>query len=429
MRVALVNAVSLNGGDAAIMLAIRRHVLQAFGESTEFVVHDSQPETAARLYPEIEFAGVLGTSVLRYPKIKYWGRLVREMNTRRWLAAARALRRFPWLVPLLLGREERRALDAYARADLAISTGGTYLVERYSLWPRIFEFEMLRALGVPIIFYTQSLGPFTKQSTRRRLRSVMDAASLVLLRDNRSRDHLLDIGVPNDRLHVLADAVFTFAADAPAFERCEPLRRVAVSVRSWPYMQAGDGNQRYVKAIQALVERLVRSHGCDVTFVSTCQGVPEYWTDDSAMAAEIEAGLASDVRGHVSVDRSFRRPEELVAMLESFDLLVSTRMHGAILGLCAGVPVLPIAYEFKTEELFARLGLGEFVQRIDDINPESLVEACERFWNHRSAVSQRLAAAVPRERDLADAAVGLIAGRSADVTVAPSMQSVLVPEP
>lgn len=36
-------------------------------------------------------------------------------------------------------------------------------------------------------------------------------------------------------------------------------------------------------------------------------------------------------------------------------------MHMAILALTSGTPVFPITYEFKTQELFNRLGLGEWV--------------------------------------------------------------------
>ena len=37
--------------------------------------------------------------------------------------------------------------------------------------------------------------------------------------------------------------------------------------------------------IEDLVDGLVRDRGAEVTFISTCQGAPEYWADDSSVAA------------------------------------------------------------------------------------------------------------------------------------------------
>jgi colanic acid/amylovoran biosynthesis protein len=45
-------------------------------------------------------------------------------------------------------------------------------------------------------------------------------------------------------------------------------------------------------------------------------------------------------------------------------------MHMAILSMCAGTPVLPSAYEFKTKELFDKLNLDKWVLDIDAIEPE-----------------------------------------------------------
>ena len=50
-------------------------------------------------------------------------------------------------------------------------------------------------------------------------------------------------------------------------------------------------------------------------------------------------------------------------LAKGFDFVVATRMHMMILSLCVGTPVLPIAYEFKTKELAARLGIADVTAR------------------------------------------------------------------
>ncbi len=90
-------------------------------------------------------------------------------------------------------------------------------------------------------------------------------------------------------------------------------------------------------------------------FISTCQGIKEYKFEDSKVAKDIFELLSTEAKQKSVVDDKFHIPDELRTIIEKLDLVISTRLHFAIQSLCVGVPVLPIAYEFKTKELFSRL--------------------------------------------------------------------------
>ena len=167
--------------------------------------------------------------------------------------------------------------------------------------------------------------------------------------------------------------------------------RIAISVRDWPHMGAKGGMTAYFDAVAALIDDLVVHHGAEITFLSTCQGVGSYWTDDSATAETLVEHLDESVRGAVRIDREFHTPSQLVSMLGNFDAVIATRMHVAILALLAGTPVLPIAYEFKTVELFAKLGLDGLVQDIETITPEGLTAACDHFLSVQADVCSNVA--------------------------------------
>jgi colanic acid/amylovoran biosynthesis protein len=404
----IVNAVTLNGGDAAVMLAIREHVRKALGADAEITVTDQMAVPAAARYSEVEFSIPLAAAILRHPHVRYLDRLVRDLDCARWLLAARVRPRARWLSDLLLRPLERRKLAQYADADVVISTGGTYLVEQYPLWPRLFELRACLALGTPLVLYTQSLGPFRWPANRRSMRTILTGANLVLLRDERSLEHVRELCADGGHVHVAADAAFTFAEPAGPMTPPDSPRRVAISVRHWPYFARTDGDARYVEALRRLTTHLVRDRQVAVTFVSTCQGILEYWTDDSAKATRLVEGLPEDVRRQVTVDEEFRKPPALIELLRTFDLVVATRMHLAILALCANVPVLAIAYEFKTRELFDRLGLGDHVRSIDDLEGDVMIDAFERFWHERGSWAATLPAGVQAERRLADSAIELL---------------------
>ena len=75
------------------------------------------------------------------------------------------------------------------------------------------------------------------------------------------------------------------------------------------------------------------------------------------------------------VDDSFYNPDQLKLVIDKFDIVLSTRMHFAIQSLSIGIPVLPIAYEFKTKELFKSLVKPECILDIDTITPELTLQA------------------------------------------------------
>ncbi len=380
MKVIVSNTVTLNGGDAAILHAVVAMIREAFGEQVDVVVYDSQPEVASRYHDGFDFRRLIfdATRDARYSRVARIQVLMAAYALRAgWRAVAR----------LICPEQMWPTLEEYAGADLICSTGGTYLVEHYEIDHRLFDFELCRILGTPLVFFTQSLGPFTDPRNVERLRAVFTRAPFVLLRDERSRGHLLDIGVPPQRLSVCADAVFALADEEQVEEgkvRAIPdvAPRVAISVRHWTHFARRSperGMALYRASVAAIVTELVQSHGAKVTFVSTCQGISEYWTHDTHTADEIVALVDEEVRTHVRVDRGFHDPLALRDMLATFDFVVATRMHAVILSLIAGTAVLPIAYEFKTQELFEGLGAADLVLDIDAMTPADSLSKLAMF--------------------------------------------------
>jgi colanic acid/amylovoran biosynthesis protein WcaK/AmsJ len=375
-RVSIVNTVACNGGDAAILQAVFSLVRTALGEDTTFTVFDTHASVAAQHYPAISFRPQLWVTATQSPA---WARaLPRRFQETRVEAALDRPR-----LRALLGEEERTSIAILGESDLVVSTGGTYFVPTYRIRPRAFELGLAERLGRPYVLYTQSIGAFRARADRALLARVLRGARLVMLRDEASLHNAIDLGADEARCLLAPDAAFGLAdpevlARAPARRLPGGGLRVAISVRDWSRFAKGSkrvGMRRFETAVRALAEHLVRAHGAQVTFLSTCQGIPEYGIDDSAVAVRVAEGLGDAVR----VDRDFHDPDALRRRLADFDLVVATRMHVAILALLAGTPVLPFAYEFKTRELFAGLGFGEEVHDVEAVDAESVVQGAERF--------------------------------------------------
>lgn len=242
--------------------------------------------------------------------------------------------------------------------------------------------------------FTQTLGPFTRPEYRKAFTDIFQKASAICLRDERSRQHVLELGIQADKITLAKDAAFVIDVERP--DPPSGALRIAVSVRTMHFFNNGDRSlgEKYKASVIAMVNLAVRGYGAEVVFLSTCQGIPEYWTDDTKLADEIVSALPEDVAQSVTIDREFRQPIDIVSAYQSFHLVIATRMHAAILSLVAGTPVLGIAYEFKLEELFHQLGLDEARLSTKEMNAEGSQEALRHildnleYWREKVLAAQ-----------------------------------------
>ena len=134
----------------------------------------------------------------------------------------------------------------------------------------------------------------------------------------------------------------------------------------------------YYKSIAVSVVRLI-GQGYKVHFFSTCQGI-DYYDDDNKVVDKILALIPdtyySDI---VKYDRYLSIPE-IMELLKQMDLIIATRLHMSILSLISGTPVYPIAYEFKTIELYQTLEYKS-VDTLESVDPLTLPTKIFDFIN------------------------------------------------
>lgn len=390
MKIIITNTVALNGGDYAILKSIIDVLRTKYGPETEFLIYDSHAKIAQKYYPEYDFKLLLFRKYGASAFNRFW-RLFFAITgftpvERMMLAAKFFNTKNKWLSNLILTKKEKEDLYNYHSADLIISTGGTYLVENYSLDSRIFDYEFTLALNKPLVFFTQSLGPFKEPGNKRRFKRIFDRAELILLRDRQSLDHLKEINVDTSKSFVCSDIVFSDTSvkildNAKKRQLQEPLR-IGISVRNWKHFNGRStefGIKKYFNSVAAICEDLVLNKNAHITFISTCQGIKDYTTDDSLAAKDIFDLLSPEVQKNVYVDSKFHKIPDFKKQLQTFDLYISTRMHGAIEALNEGVPVLPIAYEFKTKELFKPILEQEMILDIDNIEESQAVTVVRKY--------------------------------------------------
>lgn len=385
MKINIINTVVLNGGDAAILFAEMKLLRESFGPDTTFSVYDSQPQDSKKYYKDVDFKEDVYFDLIN-PKIqvrKVRGLVIRLRKMFFLLGVFCYGKGMYGLARIFIRSKYYKWLVQYAEADMVVSTGGTYLVEHYNLEGRIFEFELALLLGKPLVFFTQSLGPFRKRGQVQVLRKIFNSSLCILVRDERSRENLRAIGVDLKKVIIHPDVVYSLPLERISMKTSKDIK-IAISVRNWKGFQEKTnelGMADYKKAISSIIIFLIKNYDASIDFISTCQGTPEYWTDDSQVAKDIYEILPEDAKQHVTIDRSFHDPISLRNIFRKYTFVISTRMHVAILAMTAGVPVMPIVYEFKTEELFKILELEKIILNIETINTSLAIEKTQLMFD------------------------------------------------
>ena len=255
-----------------------------------------------------------------------------------------------------------KVFSALRRSDALLSGGGSLLQDTTSTRSLFYYLSVIRCaqlLGKPVMLYANGIGPVRRPGNRRRVKKVVERATLVTLRDHSSARELADMGVTRSDLYVTADPVFHLSPASS--ERGQELCRaaglpegkpfVAVSVRDWP------DTGRFPKELAKLCDHLRRTYGLEVLFL-LMQPARDRATAQLVQQAMTEPSYLLDC---------VCTPRELMAVLGQARLCLAMRLHTLIFAGRMAVPSLGLVYDPKVESYLQELELpaAGYVDRFD----------------------------------------------------------------
>ena len=390
-RLLITDSVPLNTGDAAILHGILVLLKRALPKA-DVRIHVHQHDLAAKRYRDLPLYRSLGESSREFPPRLFW-RFPASLRYKAAVASPFRAMRTP--VPLVTSAAERSSINDYLWADAIISCGGSFLTDTYSLDNTLAGYDLGLALGKRMILLGQTLGPFRQENKAALVGGFLQRFDLVVVRDERSMDTGRKLRLSNEKLLLGVDMAFNLEAQ-PAQGRAgnEPIR-VGVSVRKWLYpnsTQPDRAHVSYVSRMARALDLLLARSSAVITFISTCQGEADYPYHDDRVAEEVRSLM--EFRDRTNVDHSFNTPLEFTQKIAGMDAFLGTRMHSCILALLAGVPAINLEYEFKSRELYRRLGCEEFVLDVSTFQPDDVAEMLQAFLDQRETIGERFVTGV-----------------------------------
>ena len=275
---------------------------------------------------------------------------------------------------------------AMRRCDALISGGGSLLQDRTStrsLLYYLFIIRLAQWFGKPVMLYANGIGPVQKPGNRRRVRSVVEKATVVTLRDQNSAQELREMGIAREDLHVTADPVFRLvpASTQRAQELLESIGMnprqnfVAISVRDWSV------KNQFPRQLAALCEHLYHAHGLATLFI--------------LMQPKKDLDISRRVRQSMTTPSYLldltTTPAELMAVLGQAKLCVAMRLHTLIFAARMSVPSLGLVYDPKVSSYLEELSMPS-AGNVTDFDEAHAIRTADALMENYAQAKEQIAA-------------------------------------
>lgn len=271
------------------------------------------------------------------------------------------------------------------KSDALVSGGGSLIQDRTSTRSLLYYLGIIRLaqwMHKPVMLYANGIGPVVRPNNRKRVKQVLQKATVITLRDQNSADELVKIGIAASRIHVTADPVLNMqpAGHNRGTELTDELGITGdffvVSVRNWKE------STNFVKGLATVCDHLAQNYGMKALFVLM---QPERDRETSLAVQRQMASPSYLLEGEVT-------PREIMAVIEKSKLCLAMRLHTLIFSAGVGVPLMGIIYDPKVKSYLAELCmpvLGQ-VESFDTQKAIAQVDDMMAQYNHyRDKVRER----------------------------------------
>ncbi|MGQ9675355.1 MAG: polysaccharide pyruvyl transferase family protein [Chloroflexota bacterium] len=287
-----------------------------------------------------------------------------------------------------LGRDE--VAPIVANLDLLILGGGGLLYDQ-DVEVYLREVSVAQEMGVPVMVYGISAGPLDNSESRMRVRTVLNQAAVVSVREPRARKLLADIGLRR-KIRLTADPAFLlqpepFTAEIRSLEDRQKGRRlVGISVRE-PGPAAPDLDREHYHSLLAAAADFIVDRMCaDLVFVPMERRQFDVQHSHAVISRMTFAENASVLHGDYT-------PGQILDLVGRLDFAVGMRLHFLMFAAMQRVPFVPLPYAPKVEGLLEDLNLEALPVKQMTIGP--LLSYIDRAWDLRARIKAKLDRRVP----------------------------------
>jgi len=298
----------------------------------------------------------------------------------------------------------REVMEHVKDCDLVISHSDESFKESASLLPlnpywvitwwsmliaRTWEILVAKSFGKPVVMFPNSVGPFRTWIGRSLSRLSLGNCDHVLIRDSISYEIVNKLGIKAPK-SLTFDTALLFSPPHKNVLDDFPRPLMGVSPGIYSHSLSREEVRNYIMAHVKALDAAIEKYGFFVVFLPHYVSGFEY--DDLEVCKLILHKMKNKNRVKIV---SASTVEEFKLFLNQMDMVISSKMHPAVLAASGFVPMLCIAYDHKQTSFFERLNMIDCTLDIRSVSFESLLSKIDHVWNQNNRLKLLLKNQIP----------------------------------
>jgi len=257
------------------------------------------------------------------------------------------------------------------------------------LFERTLEILMVRFLGKPTVMFPNSVGPFRTWVGRFLSRLSLNNCEYILIREPISYEIVRSLGIKSHKILTFDAALLYKPKKRTNFETL-PCPTIGVCPGIYSHSLSIQEVNNYILEHAKALDAAIRNYGFNVLFLPHYVSGFEY--DDFKMSDLILQKMKNKNRAKIVKVSSL---EEFKSFLDHMSLIISSKMHPAVLGISGCVPTLCIAYDHKQIGLFDSLDMLNCTIHLRDVSCERLLSTIDFIWKEKEKITASLRIRIP----------------------------------
>jgi len=304
--------------------------------------------------------------------------------------------------PFLFGLtpNQQKSIKVYFESDIIISAPGNFLYSsgKFGFTFLIIAYTIIYAFlaGKPLYMLPQSIGPLHNFRDKLLTKWIINHARIVMVREQISQKEIQKIGITNSQCLLIPDLAFNFEGtpvkEAKAWlysygidiTQDQPL--LGLTMINWGAQTSqAEIQNRYENSLLNLSNYFLETTNGKIIFF------PQVYSNTIVSDDRIPTQRVINRIQKISQVVYINDPTPPALLKTSYGLMnifIGTRMHSNIFALSEGVPVIAIAYRYKTLGIMQMLGLEKWVIDIENISSETLISMYIDLWKEQDTVRQ-----------------------------------------
>jgi len=146
----------------------------------------------------------------------------------------------------------------------------------------------------------------------------------------------------------------------------------------------------YIVAHSRALDKGIEQYGFSVVFLP--HYISGFSLDDLEICKLIREKMANQKMTRIIKTESV---DEFKNLLDQMDMVISSKMHPAVLAASGYVPIICIAYDHKQTSFFKRLHMEDCLIEIRSLSYHTLYDRIEDVWRNKERISGLLRSTIP----------------------------------